>query len=54
MDENKNNVVPVSDLSEAFDSINHEHLKIKLKDLDFSESAIEMTYSFINNRQQKV
>ena len=41
------------DLSKAFDSINHEHLKKNLNDLGLSESAIENIHTFKNNRQQK-
>ena len=36
-----------------WNSINHDYLKNKMNDLGFSESAIEMVHSFINNRQQK-
>ena len=34
-------------------SFTHEHLKNKLTDLGFFESAIEMIHSFTNKRQQK-
>ena len=51
--ENKSVAVSLLDLSKAFDSIDHDQLKNKLYDLGFSELAIEMIRSFINNRQQK-
>ena len=53
MDENNNIAVSFLGLSKAFDAMNHDHLKNKLHDLGFSESAIERIHSFINKRQQK-
>ena len=40
-------------LSKAFDSFDHTYLKQKLKELNFSEEAIEKINSFIANRSQK-
>ena len=53
LDENKYIVVSLLDLSKAFNSIKHEHLKNKLNELGFYESGIESIHSFINNRHQK-
>ena len=53
MDVNKFTACALLDLSKAFDSINHNRLKIKLYKLGFSETAVSMLESFFSNRIQK-
>ena len=53
MDKNKLVAVSLLDLSKAFDSINHDHYKTKLKDLGYSTTALYTIHSFMSNRQQK-
>ena len=53
IDEKKIVAVSYLDLSKAFDSIKHEHLKNKLNNWVFSESAIEIVHSFIIKRKLK-
>ena len=38
----------------SFQFYHHEHLKTKLNELGFSDSAIEMIHSFIINREKKL
>ena len=53
MDSNKFTACALLDLSKAFDSINHNILKIKLYKLGFSETAVSILESFFSNRIQK-
>ena len=54
MDQNQFVASSLLDLSKAFDSITHDHLKTALKDLGFFELAINMIHSFMSNRQEKI
>ena len=42
------------DLSIAFDTVNHEFLVAKLNAYGFREEKIRLTFSFLNNRKQRV
>ena len=42
------------DLSKAFDSINHDLLLAKLKAYGFSENALKLMCSYLNDRRQEV
>ena len=53
-DENKFVTTAFLDLSEAFDSINHEILSIKLDKLGFDISALKLIGSFLSDRVQSV
>ena len=53
MENNKTVACSLLNLSKASDSIDHTYLKQKLKELNFSEAAIEMINSFMTNLSQK-
>ena len=42
------------DLSKAFDSLNHELLLAKLYAYGFSKKALQLIFSYLNNRKQRV
>ena len=42
------------DLSEVFDTINHDLLLAKLKAYGFSKGALTLMFSYLRNRKQKV
>ena len=43
----------LTDISKAFDCINHELMIAKLEAYGFSKSALEYTYSYLKNRFQR-
>ena len=43
----------LTDLSKAFDCVNHELMIAKLEAYGFSKSALEYTYSYLKNRFQR-
>ena len=53
-DKNKFVTAAFLDLSNAFDSINHEILSIKLDNLGFDKSALKLIGSFLSDRVQSV
>ena len=42
------------DLSKAFDTINHDLLRVKLKAYGFSPNALKLMLSYLNSRKQQV
>lgn len=55
LDKHKNCIMISLDLSKAFDRINHNVLIKKLQDnFNFSKSACQLIYSYLNNRSQFV
>ena len=44
----------LTDLSKAFDTINHKFLVAKLSAYGFSKEKIELIFSYLNNRKQSV
>ena len=54
IDANENATAAFIDLSKAFDSISHAVLLKKLSELDFTDEAVSMIKSYLNERIQKV
>lgn len=54
MDNRKTSVLISLDLSKAFDSIDHEILLIKMRKMRIGNKAIQLTRSYLANRQQLV
>ena len=54
MDSKKVSITVLLDMSKAFDSIRHDILLSKLRNLDFSQGALDMFQSYLSNRQQCV
>ena len=53
LDKNKNAAALLTDLSKAFDCLNHELLIAKLKAYGFSKSALKLINSYLKNRLQR-
>ena len=53
LDKNKNAAALLTDLSKAFDCLNHELLIAKLDAYGFSHSAIKFIYSYLKGRFQR-
>ena len=54
LDEREAVAVVAVDLSEAFDSINHQLLLAKLHAYGFSQSALDLMSSYLLGRRQRV
>ena len=53
IDNNKNAGAVLTDLSKAFDSLNHELLLAKLEAYGFDESSLNFVHSYLADRKQR-
>ena len=53
-DESKLTAMVLLDLSKAFDSVSHEILLLKLKDVGASNTCLQWFHSYLSDRQQVV
>ena len=53
IDNNKNAGAILTDLSKAFDSLNHELLLAKLEAYGFDETSLNFIYSYLSDRKQR-